>query len=600
MAYRAPLEDIRQALAIAADLNRFEGSDAFPAFDGELVDPILEEAGKLASEVLAPLNQVGDRHGAQLTEKGVVAAPGFADAYKVFREGGWMGLSFPEEFGGQGLPRTLALAVLEMVHASNMAFGLCPMLTFGAIEAIIAHGTDEQKSVYAPKLISGEWTGTMNLTEPQAGSDVGALKTRATPQGDGSYLIEGQKIYITWGDHDMADNIVHLVLARLPDAPEGSRGVSLFVVPKFIPDANGNPGERNDVHCIGLEKKLGIHASPTCVMEYGAKGGARGWLIGEENRGLACMFTMMNSARLNVGLEGVAVGDAAYQAAYTYAQERKQGKAPSWKGEGPAPIVHHADVRRTLLTMRARVMAARAICFATGMASDLSESAPSEEERASAKLREELLTPIAKAWSTDMGVGVASLGVQIHGGMGFMNDTAASQFYRDARIAPIYEGTNGIQAIDLVGRKLTLGNGAAMDDLMADIDATIDEIRRSNHPQLVSISKRLTEGRDALASATDWMTARLESDRETALAGATPYLELAGDVVGGYFLARSAMAAQKQLSASDTAARNATAHLALAGFFAETVLASAPGKVAPITTGSDHVLIEEDALFEIG
>ncbi|MEO1361953.1 MAG: acyl-CoA dehydrogenase family protein, partial [Pseudomonadota bacterium] len=457
MAYTAPVTDIAFALTHLAGLPKFEGHPAFENYDPDLIDPILDEAGKLARDVLAPLNQTGDKAGSKLTETGVQAAPGFADAYAAFRDGGWMGLSAPEEWGGQGLPKVLGLAVMEMFHSANMAFGLCPMLSFGAIEALLAHGTEEQKALYLPKLVSAEWTGTMNLTEPQAGSDVGALKTKAVPNGDGSYAISGQKIYITWGDHDVADNIIHLVLARLPDAPEGSRGVSLFIVPKRIVNADGSLGEENGVKCIGLEEKVGIHASPTCVMEYD---NATGWLIGVENKGLACMFTMMNSARLNVGLEGVGVGEAAWQAAFDYAQERKQGKAEGVSGA--APILHHADVRRMLTTMRAKVMAARAICYATGVAADLAEVGQTPEEREQAKLREELLTPIAKAWSTDMGVEVASLGVQVHGGMGFMNETLAAQLYRDARIAPIYEGTNGIQAIDLAGRKLSMADGAAL------------------------------------------------------------------------------------------------------------------------------------------
>jgi len=419
MAYDAPLDEMSFTLTALAGIQRLEGAEGLEAYDADLISPILEEAGKLARDVLAPLNSLGDKAGAVLTEDGVEAAPGFAEAYKQFREGGWMGLAVPEQYGGQGLPKVLSLAVMEMIHGANMAFGLCPLLSFGAIEALLAHGTDEQKEKYLPKLVSADWTGTMNLTEPQAGSDVGALKSKAVPNGDGSYALTGQKIYITWGDHDVAENIIHLVLARLPDAPEGSKGVSLFICPKFLVNDDGSLGERNAVNCIGLENKIGIHASPTCVMEYD---GATGWLIGEANKGLACMFTMMNSARLNVGLEGVAVGEAAYQTAYAYAQERKQGRA---KGvEGAAPILHHSDVRRTLTTMRARVMAARAICYACGVAADMAEYAADEETRAAARLREDLLTPIAKAWSTDMGVDVASLGVQVHGGMGFIWQTA--------------------------------------------------------------------------------------------------------------------------------------------------------------------------------
>ena len=588
MPYDAPVSDLAFTLDSIAGLERLEGLTGLDAFDPELVGPILEEAGKLARDVLAPLNQEGDKFGARLTDAGVVAAPGFAEAYGAFRDGGWMGLAFPGEWGGQGLPKALALAVMEMVHGANMAFGLCPLLTFGAIEALLAHGTQAQKQTYLPNLIAGNWTGTMNLTEPQAGSDVGALKSKAVPNGDGSYAITGQKIYITWGDHDVAENIIHLVLARLPDAPEGSKGVSLFVAPKVLVNADGSLGERNGVTCIGLEKKLGIHASPTCVMEYD---GATAWLVGEPNKGLAAMFTMMNSARLNVGLEGVAVGEAAYQTAHTYAQERKQGRAEGV--DGPAPILHHADVRRTLTTMRSQVAAARAICYACGVAADLAEHAADEETREAAKLREDLLTPIAKAWSTDMGVEVASMGVQVHGGMGFMDETLAAQLYKDARIAPIYEGTNGIQAIDLVGRKLSIGDGLAMARMLEDVDATAREARETNDPQLVQIAERLETASAALKEATDWIREAMKSDRETALGGASAYLDLAGDVIGGHFLTRGAVKARQ----GDSLRRGQ--QLALAGFFAETTLAEAPGRIAGIKGGGDMVQRHADVLFDL-
>jgi alkylation response protein AidB-like acyl-CoA dehydrogenase len=487
-----------------------------------------------------------------------------------------MGLAFPEAYGGQGLPKVLALAVMEMVHGANMAFGLCPLLTFGAIEAILAHGTEEQKQTYLPKLISGEWTGAMNLTEPQAGSDVGALKTKAAPNGDGSYSIAGQKIFITWGDHDMTENVVHLVLARLPDAPAGSRGVSLFVAPKFLVNDDGSPGARNAIRCIGLEHKMGIHASPTCVMEYA---GARGWLVGEPNRGLAAMFTMMNSARLNVGLEGVAVGEAALQAARSYAGERKQGSAPGI--EGSAAIIHHPDIQRSIASMAANVQAARAICYACGSAADIAEHHADPATREAAKLREDLLTPLAKAWSSDRAVDATNTGVQIHGGMGFMSETAAAQFYLDARITPIYEGTNGIQAIDLVGRKLAMNNGEAMAALLADVRATAREARETNDPKFVGIADRLDGAAGALEEATQWMLAAMKAMRETALSGASAYLRLAGDTAGGHFLARSALGARGEADAAHT--------LALAHFFAEDTLSRAPGSVASITSASESL-----------
>lgn len=588
MAYTPPVTDIAFALSKLAGLTKFEGHAAFENYDPDLIDPILDEAGKLARDVLAPLNQSGDKAGAQLTADGVKSAPGFAEAYAAFRDGGWMGLSAPEEWGGQGLPKVLGLAVMEMFHGANMAFALCPMLSFGAIEALLAHGTDEQQAMYLPKLVSAEWTGTMNLTEPQAGSDVGALKTKAVPNGDGSYAISGQKIYITWGDHDVAENIIHLVLARVPDAPAGSRGVSLFIVPKREVGADGSLGAHNGVKCIGLEEKVGIHASPTCVMEYD---GAKGWLIGEENKGLACMFTMMNSARLNVGLEGVGVGEAAWQTAFEYAQERKQGKAEGVSGA--APILHHADVRRMLTTMRAKVMAARSICYACGVAADMAEIGETEEIREQARLREELLTPIAKAWSTDMGVDVASLGVQVHGGMGFMNETLAAQLYRDARIAPIYEGTNGIQAIDLAGRKLSMAGGAAMDSMLADIEQTARDARETNDPNLVQVADRLIEANKALSEATTWMKRMMKEDRDVALAGATAYLALAGDVIGGHFLTKGAVEARAETG------QIRGRMTALAGFYAETSLAAAPGTIASITQGGQAMLAESEALFGI-
>jgi 3-(methylthio)propanoyl-CoA dehydrogenase len=568
MPYSAPVDRISRTLQHIARLDELAATGAFPNFDADLVAPILDEANKLARDVLAPLNPIGHKHGAKLTDKGVVAAPGFAEAYAQFRDGGWMGLAFPEEYGGQGLPKVLALAVMEMVHGANMAFGLCPLLTFGAIEALLAHGSEELKKTYLPKLISGEWTGAMNLTEPQAGSDVGALKTKAAPNGDGSYSITGQKIFITWGDHDMTENVVQLVLARLPDAPAGSKGISLLVAPKFFVKADGSLGERNAFRCIGLEHKMGIHASPTCVMEYS---GAKGWLVGEPNKGLAAMFTMMNSARLNVGLEGVAVAEAALQAALAYAKDRKQGSAPGV--DGSAPIIRHPDIQRSLASMAAATQAARAICYACGAAADLAEHAEDPAIREAAKLREDLLTPLAKAWSTDRAVDATNTGVQIHGGMGFMSETSAAQFYLDARITPIYEGTNGIQAIDLVGRKLSMGNGAAMAAMLADIRHTARDARTTNEPALVAIADRLDVGAAALDEATQWMIATMKAARETALSGATAYLRLAGDVVGGHYLTRSAIADRGQ-------------PLALARYYAEDTLSRAPGSVAAITSAS--------------
>jgi 3-(methylthio)propanoyl-CoA dehydrogenase len=587
MTYAAPIKDIRFALEACAGLWRV--GEAFPDLDKDVLVAILENAGLLAGETLAPLNATGDRAGVHL-ENGVVRAPeGFAAAYNAFVEGGWQGLAADPAHGGQGLPRAVALAVHEMIHAANMAFGLCPMLTLGAIEALEAHGSEEQKALYLEKIITGEWTGTMNLTEPQAGSDVGALTAKAIPNGDGSFAITGQKIYITWGEHDMADNIVHLVLARLPDAPPGSRGVSLFVVPKNLLTPEGKPGVRNALRCIGLERKMGIHASPTCTMSYE---GATGWLVGEENKGLAAMFTMMNSARLNVGLQGVAVAEAAYQKALSYAKDRRQGKAEGDAQKGPSPILMHADVRRMLLAMKARIQAGRAICYATAVAADLAASGP-EDGRAPAKAREDLLTPIAKAWCTDMGVEVASLGVQVHGGMGFVEDGGAAQFYRDARIAPIYEGTNGIQAIDLIGRKVAGDGGAAMLALLDEARATAADVRQTRRFAMEQLGKRLSEAADALEQATAFVLAAQREDRRDALAGATPYLKLAGDVVGGMLLGQGLLAADKV--GIDPA--QATSQEAIAGFYAETVLSAAPAQLASITLGADALF--DEALGEM-
>ena len=601
MPYNAPVRDIRFTLEEVAGLAALRDSGLFEDASSELIEQILTEAGKLASDVLAPLNGPGDRAGTHLNADGSVTSPdGFGAAYQQFVEGAWLSVPFDPEIGGMGLPKSVALAVNEMVHAANMSFGLCPMLTLGAVEALNAHGTAEQRAVYLPKLVTGQWSGTMNLTEPQAGSDVGALTSRAIPNDDGTYKIFGQKIYITWGEHDLAENIIHLVLARLPDAPAGVKGISLFLVPKFIPDRDGNPGLQNDVRCIGLEHKMGIHASPTCTMSYGDTGGAIGWIIGEPNKGLSYMFTMMNSARLNVGLQGVAVGDAAFQKAYEYAMERKQGRAEGWTESGPSPIYHHADVRRMLMTMKSKVTAARAICFMTAVASDLSEHAKTPEARKIAKAREELLTPIAKGWSTDMGVEIASLGVQIHGGMGFVEDGGAAQFYRDARIAAIYEGTNGIQAIDLISRKLTMDGGEPIAALIGEMRATSVACEAANNEQIKWIGKRLAESIDVFAEAADWLVrAQAGNAKRDALAGATPFLKLAGDVTGGWTLAIGALAALKHLQNKTGDASYMTSKISLAGFFAENVLAQVHGLLASVTSGSD-VMFEPDIEALVG
>ena len=510
---------------------------------------MLAEAGRFATDEMAPLARVGDEEGAVWKDGAVTMPAGWKDLYRRWIGGGWNALTGPEEFGGQGLPTMLSVAALEMWNSASMAFAIGPTLTMGAIEALERHASGELKATYLEKIVSGEWMGTMNLTEPQAGSDLGALRTRAEPSGDGTYRIFGQKIFITYGEHDLTDNIVHLVLARLPDAPAGTRGISLFLVPKFLVGEDGSLGERNDVFCASIEHKLGIHGSPTCTMIYGdgfAKGrepGAVGWLIGEENRGLACMFTMMNNARLAVGMQGVAVAEAAYQKALAYAQERRQGKTPAFQGEGMAPIVHHPDVQRNLLTMKALTQVARSIAYACAHALDMEAAATDEREAKRWADRAGLLTPLAKAFPTDIGVDVASIGVQIHGGMGYIEETGAAALYRDARIAPIYEGTNGIQAIDLVTRKLPLSGGDEVDGYIAELRADIEALRKSNSEGFGRTAEKCAGALDELVEATAFMKAALAEGRvNEALAGATPYLRLFAMAAGGAYLVRGALA----------------------------------------------------------
>ncbi len=592
MTYAAPLKDLDFTLDAIVGAGSLSRSGAFPDFAPDIASAVLEEAGKFAAGVLAPLNRGGDQQGTKL-ENGVVrTAPGFKEAYRSFVEAGWNAVAAPEEFGGQGLPHTLGVVVQEFWQSANMAFGLCPILTQGAIEALTAHGTDEQKRLYLGKLISGEWTGTMNLTEPQAGSDVGALKTKAVRAPDGTFRITGTKIFITWGDHESAENIVHLVLARLPDAPPGTRGISLFIVPKFLVKADGTLGARNDLKCVGLEHKLGIHGSPTCVMSFGDNGGATGYLIGKENKGMACMFTMMNSARLNVGVQGVAIAERAYQHALAYAKDRKQGKPFGLQHEGTdsIAIIQHPDVRRMLMTMKANIEAARAICLSNAFAIDMARHHPDAEERARWKAREELLTPLSKAWSTDMGVEVASLGVQIHGGMGFIEETGAAQYYRDARILPIYEGTNGIQAMDLVSRKLSLERGGAIRSFFKEVEANVASLLDDEREPLEAIGRELVKSMGAAESATAWLQERIGANKASdALAGATPYLKLLGSVAGAHYLALGARAAADRLKEGNKDDSFLRSKIAVALFFAESILAPTEGLLTTITAGSGRL-----------
>jgi len=528
--YRPPIDDMMFILENVVGFDDLPQMEGIEAPDIRLV---LESAGKLATDVLAPLNHSGDKETSRCENGAVTTPKGFKEAYAQYRDGGWNSVPFDPDHGGQGLPWAIAFAVQEMWQSANMSFGLCPMLNQAAVEAIANHGTQEQKDTYLAKLVSGEWTGTMNLTESQAGSDLGALTTKAEKQDDGTYLIKGQKIFITYGEHDLADNIIHTVLARLPDAPQGVKGISMFVVPKFIPDENGNIDKRNDVKCVSLEHKMGIHASPTCTIQYGDEDGAVGWLIGKENEGLKYMFTMMNNARLSVGLQGVAIAERAFQHALSYAHERVQGSALTDKSKRIA-IIEHPDVRRMLLSMRSQTSAARMLSYE---AAKMMDKAHAGDE--AAKSRAALLTPVVKAWCTDIALDVTSLGVQVHGGMGFIEETGAAQHYRDARILPIYEGTNGIQALDLSLRKVVADKGTAAQNWFADVQKAIDDLKTDN--ELGPLRDALENGLDALRSATIWMLdAGSKAAFDDIAAINVPYLKLFGNVAGGWMLARAA------------------------------------------------------------
>jgi acyl-CoA dehydrogenase len=589
--YKAPVEEIVFTLKHVAGLDSALAAGRFPDLSADLADAVLQEAGRFAAEKVAPLAKVGNKVGAVLRDAVVTMPPGWRDLYRQWTEAGWNALSGPPEFGGQGLPTMLAMAAFEMWNSASVSFGLGPMLTMGAIEALHKHASEELKAKYLAKLVSGEWMGTMNLTEPQAGSDVGALRTRAEPVGDGTYRIFGQKIFITSGEHDFTDNIVHLVLARLPDAPAGTRGISLFLVPKFLLNEDGSPGVRNDVFCASIEHKLGIHASPTCTMIYGdgfggVEPGAIGWLIGEENRGLNCMFTMMNNARLAVGMQGVGLAEAAFQKALAYANDRRQGKAANYAGFGMAPIVHHPDVQRNLLTMKALTGAARAITYCCAHAIDMARVTDGDEAKHWSD-RANLLTPLAKAFSTDIGVEVASLGIQVHGGMGFIEETGAAALYRDARIAPIYEGTNGIQAIDLVTRKLPLGDGEHIHGYIAELKEEASKVRTSNLDGFGRTAELLERACADSSEATRFLQGLVaEGKTNAALAGATPYLRLLSLIAGGAYLARGAL--------SDRSSERVT----LCRFFAENLLGETAALKDRVVGGADSLAAAGAALIQ--
>lgn len=594
--YRAPIRDMKFVLKELAGLDELVQLPGCEEATADVVDAILDEAAKFAEGVLAPLNPVGDREGAHFKDGQVTMPKGFKDAYTLFAESGWTAFGCDEKWGGQELPKLVAAPVTEMWKSANHAFSLCPLLTGGAIEALSLAGSDALKASFLKKMVSGEWTGTMNLTEPGAGSDLAAVRTRAEPQADGTYRIFGQKIFITYGEHDMADNIIHLVLARTPTAPEGVKGISLFVVPKFLLDAEGRPGDRNDAWCVSIEHKLGIHASPTAVMAFGDHGGALGYLVGEENRGLEYMFIMMNAARFGVGMEGVGVAERSYQHARDYARTRIQGTDIGVRGGGKVAIIVHPDVRRMLMSMRAHAEATRALAYVVAAAHDKALHHADTAERARNQAFVDLLIPVVKGWSTEIGITVASTGIQVHGGMGFMEETGAAQYLRDARISTIYEGTTGIQANDLIGRKMAREGGATFKTVVAMMRAVDAELAGQADEQLAAIHRRLTTAIDALSRAGDWLLANYGKDIRAASAGAVPFLTLFGIVAGGWQMARAALVAQAKIAAGETDPFY-PAKIITARYFADHLLAQAEGLASSVTDGAAGVMALPEEQF---
>jgi alkylation response protein AidB-like acyl-CoA dehydrogenase len=589
--YQAPLDDMRFVLRELADQTLIAELPGSEDAVSDVAEAILEEAAKFAGGVLSPLNRSGDVEGVRWHDTEVSTAAGWKEAYASFIEGGWNALACPREFGGQGLPRVLSALVEEMWNGANMSFTLCPMLTRGAIEAIDLRGSERQKKTYLPKMVSGEWTGTMNLTEPQAGSDLAAVRTRAEPIGDGRYKLDGQKIFITYGEHDLTDNIIHMVLARTPGAPEGVKGISLFLVPKFLVNPDGSIGERNDVRCLSVEHKLGIHASPTCVLAYGLGGGAVGELVGEENRGLETMFIMMNAARFAVGLEGVGLSERAFQSALSFANERVQGTEPGEKGR--VPIVRHPDVRRMLMLMKSQTEAMRALAAVAAIALDAARLHPKPEERRRHQAAADLLIPVVKGWCTETSVEVASLGVQVHGGMGFIEETGIAQQFRDSRITPIYEGTTAIQANDLVGRKIARDGGAAATAVLAEMRALQDGLRKI--PDLSGVATVFSDAVGALEHSVQYVVAQYASEFKQVSVGAVPLLKLFGIVCGGWQLLRSAVIANERLAGADERPLSADfyrAKVETARFYAHHMLSQAPGLAHAIVHGAQAALAE--------
>jgi alkylation response protein AidB-like acyl-CoA dehydrogenase len=589
MTYRAPVKDMLFCMKELAALDEVAKLPGFEDAGIETAQAVLEECAKFNEGVVAPLNWEGDKNPSSFQSGVVTTTPGFKQAFQQFGEGGWQGLQHPADFGGQGLPKTIGAACIEMLNSANLSFALCPLLTDGAIEALLTAGSTAQQQLYLPKMIAGEWTGTMNLTEPQAGSDLAAVRTRAEPQPDGSFKIFGTKIFITYGEHDMAPNIVHLVLARVVGAPEGVKGISLFIVPKFMVNADGSLGARNDAHCVSIEHKLGIKASPTAVLQFGDHGGAVGQLIGEENRGLEYMFIMMNAARYAVGMQGIAVAERAYQKAAQFARDRVQSRPVDGSLPGSGPIIYHPDVRRMLMTMRAYVEGCRAMALTAAAAFDASHHHPDADTRKQNQAFYEYMVPLVKGYSTEMSIEVASLGVQIHGGMGFIEETGAAQYLRDARILTIYEGTTAIQANDLVGRKTARDGGRTPKAIAAQIAATEAELAKHGGNAARSMLKRLRAGREAFEQVVDFVAGNTKAHPNAVFAGSVPYLMLAGNVVAGWQMARALLVAEDRLAQGDHDAAFMHAKIATAQFYAEHLLSKAPGMRDAIVEGGESV-----------
>ncbi len=589
MTYRAPVKDMLFVMKELAGIDELSKLPAFEDAGFDTAQAVLEECARFNEDVVAPLNVEGDRNPSTFKDGKVIATPGFKEAFKQFGEGGWQGLQHPTDFGGQGLPKLIGAACGEMINSANVSFALCPLLTDGAIEALLTAGSDAQKTTFLPNMLSGKWTGSMNLTEPQAGSDLSLVRTRAEPQPDGTYKIFGTKIFITWGEHDMAENIVHLVLARVVGAPEGVKGISLFIVPKFMVNADGSLGARNDAHCVSIEHKMGIKASPTCVLQFGDHGGAIGTLVGQENRGLEYMFIMMNAARFGVGVQGIAVAERSYQHAVAYARDRVQSRPVDGSMTTAAPIIHHPDVRRMLMTMRAYTEACRAMALVAASAFDAAHEHPDASVRAENQAFYEFMVPLVKGFSTEMSIEVASLGVQVHGGMGFIEETGAAQYMRDSKILTIYEGTTAIQANDFVGRKTARDGGTAARAIVARIESTEQALAASPNKDAQAFAKRLTAARLAFLDAVAFIAGNAKTGPNAAFAGSVPYLMLGGNLVGGWQLGRALLVAVDRLAAGDDVPFM-TAKIATARFYGDHILSKAQGIRDSIVDGAEGTL----------